>query len=171
MKLLATILLFVVIQAEAATNSYILGPVQKDGRRFVREILYDSQSVQFLIDYLANSGTDYDALLIIHASQIAQQVKDNEIARILGTLPSTIVLKYNTAAELATAFRLEYQAATSYRACQLAAWITGLIDSGAVTITQVRNAFGYTVNQYNAMRARMDALVVTWNNMQASTGE
>lgn len=170
MKLLALLFCIVAAEAGAATNSYVLAPIQKDGRRFVREILYDSQSVQFFIDYLS-SNTNYDAQLVIHATQLAQQVKDNEISGILRSLPSTIVLKYNTPAELATAFRDEYKIATSYRACQLAAWITGLVDSGSVTTTQVRNAFGYTVTQYNAMRSRMDILTATWNNMQASAGE
>ena len=63
-------------------------------------------------------------------------------------------LRFATGAELAAAFRRRYKAAEGFEAARLATWLLNRIDDGTFTDAQVRNAFGLTVAQYNALKTK-----------------
>jgi hypothetical protein len=80
-------------------------------------------------------------------------------------------LQHATEAQLAAAFRERYRAASKVECARLAKWLLDHIDAGDFTDTQVRNAFGLTVNQYDAMKTRMTTLRTAYNAVLAAQGE
>ena len=80
-------------------------------------------------------------------------------------------LRYATGTQLAEAFRERYRSSTREECARLAAWLLARIADGTWTDTQVRNAFGLTVAQYNAMKTRMQTLADHWAAVQAAEGE
>jgi hypothetical protein len=65
--------------------------------------------------------------------------------------PSTTMLDFRT-----------QPADADVQAAAVAYWLIERIADGTFTDTQVRNAFGLTVTQYNAMKARMQTLHDQW---------
>jgi hypothetical protein len=68
-----------------------------------------------------------------------------------------LVLRHATSAQLAAAFRERYRDSRGLEAGRLSRWLLDRIADGTWTDNQVRNAFGLTVTQYNAMKTRMIA--------------
>ena len=80
-------------------------------------------------------------------------------------------LVHQTPAQLAARFRAAYRDATQERAAKMAYWLIERILAGDFTDTQVRNAFGLAVTQYNAMKARMTTLHDQYAAVQTARGE
>lgn len=82
-----------------------------------------------------------------------------------------LALKHATGAQLAAAFRVRYREATGLEACRLARWLLNRIADGTWTDTQVRNAFGRNVTQYNAMKTRLETKAARYDAVVADAGE
>lgn len=80
-------------------------------------------------------------------------------------------LRYQTATQFATRLRERYRNASREECARIATWILGKIEAGDVTDTQVRNAFGLTVAQYNTLKTKMTNLRANWLAVQAAAGE
>ena len=80
-------------------------------------------------------------------------------------------LKYQTAAQFAARLRERYRYASREEAARIATWILNKIDAGDLTDVQVRNAFGLTLTQYNAMKTRMSNLRTAYQSVQSAVGE
>lgn len=94
-------------------------------------------------------------------AELVQAVEDNRPA----------ALAYQTGAQLAGRFRARYLNASRVDAAKLAYWLIERIADGTFTDTQVRNAFGLTVTQYNATKARMQTLHDQWAAVLSAQGE
>ena len=82
-----------------------------------------------------------------------------------------LVLKHQTAAQLAARFRERYRNASKEEAARMATWLLNRIEAGDFTDAQVRSAFGLTVTQYNNLKTRMSTLRANWQAVQAAQGE
>lgn len=82
-----------------------------------------------------------------------------------------LALRYATSAQLAAAFRERFRAATGLEAGRLARWLLDRITDGTWTDAQVRNAFGLTVTQYNAMKTRLETKASRYDAVIADAGE
>lgn len=80
-------------------------------------------------------------------------------------------LRHQTAAQFAARLRERYRNASREEAARIATWILNRIEAGDLTDAQVRNAFGLTVTQYNAMKTRMTNLRTAYQAVQAAAGE
>lgn len=80
-------------------------------------------------------------------------------------------LQYQTAAQLADKLRLRYLKSSREECARIARWILDHIDNGDFTDTQVRNAFGLTVAQYNALKTKWTNLRTAYNAVQSAQGE
>lgn len=80
-------------------------------------------------------------------------------------------LKHQTAAQFAARLRERYRGASREEAARVATWVLNRIEAGDLTDAQVRNAFGLTTTQYNAMKARMTSLRTAWLAVQSAQGE
>ena len=54
---------------------------------------------------------------------------------------------------------------------QLAKFVIARIQSGDLTDSQVRTAFGLTVTQWNALKTKMNTWISAYNTLQAAVGE
>jgi hypothetical protein len=80
-------------------------------------------------------------------------------------------LKYETGAQAAARFRAAYKSGTGMYAGQLATWLLARITDATFTDAQVRNAFGLTTTQYNAMKTRMQSVASNYAALLAAAGE
>lgn len=80
-------------------------------------------------------------------------------------------LQHQTAAEFAARFRARFQRAERDDAWRLAAKLLGWIESGDITDTQARNAFGLTVTQWNTLKSKMTTMRTRYNELLAAAGE
>lgn len=82
-----------------------------------------------------------------------------------------LVLRHATGAQLAAAFRERFRAATGLEAGRLARWLLDRIADGTWTDTQVRNAFGPNVTQYNNLKTRLTEKATRYDAVIADAGE
>jgi hypothetical protein len=152
------------------SSVHTLGVVQKDGRRWVVEDHADNFGTHYLHEYLAEPNADYAAILSDRAVVLSQRLIDREIVTLLGN-DADPVLEHATKTLFAQVLRETYRNATREECARLAAWIIHRINSGWVTETQVRNAFGLTVGQWTTLKAKLTALRDHWLAIQAAQGE
>ena len=65
------------------SSSYSVAGAEVDGSRLVRETHVDGNGDPHVIDYLAAPTTDKDALLALHATQLAEQLAEQEAEELL----------------------------------------------------------------------------------------
>jgi hypothetical protein len=65
------------------SSSYTEGHAQVDGRHYITEIHVDSDGKQHQIEYLANSGYDYDAKMNARAAILSEQLAEAEFESIM----------------------------------------------------------------------------------------
>lgn len=82
-----------------------------------------------------------------------------------------LTLRHQTAAQFAARLRERYRSAGKEEAARIATWVLNHIDNGDFTETQVRNAFGLNVTQWNTLKAKMTTLRTQWQAIQAAQGE
>jgi hypothetical protein len=82
-----------------------------------------------------------------------------------------LLLKHQTAAQFIARFREAYRNSDRERCVQLAKFVITRIQAGDLTDTQVRNAFGLTVTQWNALKTKMNTWVTAYNTLQSAVGE
>lgn len=146
------------------------GHAQKDGRRYVQEIHTDHLGAEHRYEYLAAQDADIQSILTTRAGALAILLAEREYREHIET-DGWSALEHQTGAQFAARFRAEYQSASKARCAYLAWWIIRRLANGDVTDAGVRNAFGMTVTQYNAFKARMQTLHDHWAAVLAATGE
>ena len=82
-----------------------------------------------------------------------------------------MTLNHATWAQLAARFRERFRDAEKLEVWRLAAFIKLLINEGYVTVTQVRNAFELTPEQFNALASRFDGYVTKYYELKNAAGE
>jgi hypothetical protein len=82
-----------------------------------------------------------------------------------------LLLKHQTAAQFVARFREAYRNSERERCVQLGKFVIARIQSGDLTETQVRNAFGLTTTQWNTLKTKMNNRITAWNTLQAAVGE
>lgn len=82
-----------------------------------------------------------------------------------------LTLHHQTAAQFAARLRERYKSASREEAARIATWLMNHIDNGDFTETQVRNAFGLNVTQWNTLKAKLTTLRTQWQAIQAAQGE
>jgi hypothetical protein len=80
-------------------------------------------------------------------------------------------LKYQTVSQFADRLRLRYLKSSKIECARLAKWLLDHIDAGDFTDTQVRNAFGLSVAQYNTLKTKWTNLRTAYNAVMAAQGE
>lgn len=82
-----------------------------------------------------------------------------------------LVLKYATLTQLGNAFRERYKDSTGWETFRLATWLVNRIDDGTFTIQQVRNFFGLSVPEANALYAKWQDWKAKFDEMNGAIGE
>lgn len=82
-----------------------------------------------------------------------------------------LLLKHQTVSQFVARFREAYRNAERDRVVQLARFVISRIQSGDLTDTQVRNAFGLTSAQWNTLKTKMQNWITADNSIKAAVGE
>ncbi len=146
------------------------GPVQKDGRRFVRETHIDNLGIIHVVEYLAATGTDYQAVLTARSPQIEEQLESAEAlnALVFDAAPS---LNYQTLAQFLQRLRTLYKAASQDECGRIATWIINRLNAGNVTASQLQNVFNLTPAQWTTLQTKMTNLRTNYLVVQSAIGE
>lgn len=152
------------------SSSHTLGPVQRDGRRYVSEDHVDNIGKHWLHEYLAVANADYNANRISWMQKLTDLLVAAEIRAAL-TVDENPNLIYATKAQFVPVLREAYRTSTKEESARLATWVLNRIDSGYVTENQVQNAFGLTAGQWSNLKAKMTALRTNYLAVQAASGE
>jgi hypothetical protein len=153
----------------ALTSSYTVEHAQSDGRKWVREKHVDAFAREHFRTYLSTDAMDKDAILAAHAVQIEDSLKTQEAQECIDQ--DKISLEYITKAELAAIIREIYRNGSPEVVVKIARWIRRRIIAGDFTETQVRNAFGLTVNQWDALKIKLQAMDEALTVFETAVGE
>lgn len=153
------------------SSSFTIDPVpQKDGRRFVTETHQLNVGGPLTQTYLAAANADYAAIMAARVLLLNEGLAQNELDA--NIQQATFVLNHQTAAEAATRFRQRWQSSSKQDCARMAYWLIERINAGSFTDTQVRNAFGLTLTQYNTLKAnKLVPYHDAWAALLAAVGE
>jgi len=82
-----------------------------------------------------------------------------------------ILLKHQTPSQFIARLREAYRQSDKERTAQLARWVLAKLQTGDVTDTQLRTAFGLTVTQWNNLKTKMTNLRNAANALKTAVGE
>lgn len=129
-----------------------VAPAQKDGRSWVHEVHTDNIGLTYVADYLAAVGANYDAIMSARATALALQIEIAEYVTKIAADASPLPFQYQTAAQFAAKFRIDYQSAIGFSVAYLAYWIINRISAGDFTDAQVQAVFGLTTVAYTTLK-------------------
>jgi len=144
--------------------------VQRDGRRWVRELHTDHVGVPYVRNYLAGALDDLNAALAAYAVILADNIKLAEIAANVAAvtangLLATISMVYSTAAENRAAGRIAYQNATRTDAIMIGDFLSSLTDA------QLQNIFNMPAGQVTTLRTnKLTPAATAAATIRAATG-
>lgn len=134
-----------------ATSVIVDISVQKDGRKWVRELHTDSFNIQYGRSYLADALYDLSAALAAYAVILDTNLTQMEISyNVVSVLNNgslaTVTFSYSTASQNRTALRQAYQTATKQDAIMIGDFLSSLTDG------QLQTLFSMTAGQVNTLR-------------------
>jgi hypothetical protein len=144
--------------------------VQKDGRRWVRELHTDLVSLVHERNYLAGALDDLNIALAAYAVQLGIDIGNaeitNNVAQVstIGSLASPTFI-YSTVAQNVAALRAAYLVATQAQAIMMGDYLSSLTD------VQLENAFGLTQIQVTTLRInKLTPAAASAATLRAATG-
>lgn len=124
---------------------------QHDGRFWAGERHTDQLGLIYEFRYLADAGTDAQAVMAARVSTINASLTAGEIANNIAAVSTlgaqaTVTFNYSTVAANAAAVRAAYATMTQTQAIFTGEFL------GSLTDTQLQNAFGLTTGQVATLR-------------------
>lgn len=130
--------------------------VQVDSRRYVLEIHSDAQGEVWRSSYLGRDTDDRNVIAIARATQLGKDLANIEVDNAISS-DSAPTMRFQTGAEFLGRVREFYRNEQSERLVHIARWLRRRIAAGDVTENQVRNAFGFSMPQWDAFKTKMQA--------------
>lgn len=154
-----------------ASSSFALdGHAQADGRRYVVETHSLTVGAAIKLTYLAAAGADYTNVMNARVAGINEGLAENEFNVCLSA--GTFTTVEQTGAQMADRFRARWRSSTQDECARMAYWLIERINAGSFTDTQVRNAFGLTLQQYTTLKTnKLTPYHDAWAAMLAAVGE
>lgn len=152
------------------SSTFSVGAPQANGHSYVIEYHTDHIGVVRTFEYGPVPAIDYAAHATSTAAALEVALAESEYEHTVSS--TTVSLQHQTAAQFAARLRERYRTADRVELAKLAWWIVERINGGQLTDTQVRNAFGMTVTQYNTFKSsRLVPAHDAWATILASRGE
>ncbi len=82
-----------------------------------------------------------------------------------------LLLKHQTPEAFVARVRQAYRDGNSEQLVKIARFLIARVQAGDVTDAQLRTAFGLNTTQWNALKARMQALITSDNTIKSAIGE
>lgn len=151
--------------------SISIGHLQKDGRRFVREVHSDVQGVYADLEYLADPLLDFDAIATAREPVLVARLAEVD-ARETIDLQRQPAPRFQTLPDLLLKVRQRYLTSVGEETCRIARWIVDRLNDGSVTVVQMRTAWGgIPTNEWNAINGRMDTFANSITAVESAVGE
>jgi len=151
-------------------STYQVGLALANGSRLVQETHTLNVGDPIIINYRAAVGTDYAAKMTARVARLNEQLAESEFALQLDR--SGINLNHQTASEFAARLRERWRRSSQEQCARIAWWIIKRLNAGDVTDTQLRNAFGLTLTQWNALKtSKLIPMHDSWAVVLAAAGE
>ena len=147
-----------------------VGHAQKDGRKFVLEVHSDAQGEFSRLEYLADPAADFDAIAAVREPILLESSAQSQLDQAI-TEDVMPPLRFFDVDGLVVRIRELFRNGERERLCEIARGILARINAGELTDTQVRNAFGLTAGQYNALKNRIIALAMALDTVRGARGE
>lgn len=149
------------------STSVIEEPVQKDGRRYVRERHTDELGEVHEVSYLAESGGNALTVAQGRAALIDNQIKELEFQNCLAAImrEATPRLRHLTLAEVGPLIRAWYATTAGEECAKVSAYLLTLTDA------QLRTIFGVTATQLTTLKNRLTTRRNAWTTLQSQVGE
>jgi hypothetical protein len=144
--------------------------VQKDGRRWVRELHTDQVGLQYVRNWLATAVDDLAAALAAYATQLSADITAREIANNVAQVlangsVAVLTFVYSTPTLMFTSLRPAYQTATRVDAIMIGDFLSSLTDG------QLQTVFSMTAGQVTTLRAnKLTPAANAATTIRASTG-
>lgn len=154
------------------SSGFTVGHQQRDGRMYIQEQHTDNVGIVHFVEYLGSLGqTDAERMNIMNARalQIDEQLKAQEVLDCISLDRLTTV--YIDKTMLASRIRELYRNGEMVFLVRIARWIRRRIVAGGFTEDQVRNAFGLTQAQWDALKAKMMAMDDCLGTVETARGE
>ena len=147
-----------------------VGHAQKDGRKFVLEVYSDAQGEFARLEYLAEPTADFNTIAAAREPVLLESSARSELDQAIAedVMPA---LRFFDLSALVARVRELFRNGEAERLCEIARWILARINAGDLTDLQVRNAFGLTAGQYNALKNRITTLATALNTVRGARGE
>lgn len=134
------------------TSSITNTDIQKDNRRWIRELHTDQAGIKYIRQYLANASDDVNAALAAYATLLTSLINLNEITNNINQVlfngsTAVITFVYSTAAENRQALRNAYLTALRVEAIMLGDFLSSLTDA------QLQTIFSMTAGQVTTLRS------------------
>lgn len=163
------------------SSTYALGDVQADGRREVVETHNTPAGYPYVARYMAEPGTDYQAVMLARIPKLERRLALWEFTRIVAADPAILVLRHQTGADFATRFWAEvtetHRQNNKFAYARLLWWVYEMVLAGYLTSAQVRTAYNVhynknlTIAQWNALAtARLIPAHARYAEMMAEQG-
>jgi hypothetical protein len=147
------------------------GHTQPGGGRYVIERHTDSTGkVHQIGPYLAADGFDTNARLTAQAALLLTQLQADELLDVLEGLLNPNELAHIGKAELASRIRELCASKTGIELCEIASRVLATVESGKITDTEWRTAFGLNVSQWNNVKTQMGVMRTNLNAVKAAVG-
>ena len=82
-----------------------------------------------------------------------------------------LILKHQTVQELVARVREAYRTGDPDKLARIAQFFTSRVQSGDLTETQIRNAFGMNQTQFNNFKAKLQSIASARSTIDSSVGE
>lgn len=133
------------------TSDFVAGPVQVDGRRWVRERHVDHMGVILTFDWLAPVGADITTAVSDRAALLPPQATAAEVEKDVGEITrlgslATVTTNYALLGQVRAALRLAYKTAVGSDAAMLGDFLASLTDA------QLQTLFAMTAGQVTTLR-------------------
>jgi hypothetical protein len=147
-----------------------VGHAQKDGRKYVLEVHSDAQGEFTRVEYLAEPDADFNAIALAREPVLLESMAQSDLDQAIAdeVMPR---LRFFDVNGLVARIRELFRNNERERLCEIAHWILERINAGDLTDLQVREAFGLTPGQYNALKSRISALAAALDTVRGAKGE
>lgn len=147
-----------------------LGTPQKDGKQFVTERHSDALGEFAVVEYRADTKTDYEATAAKRHPQLLADYAKDEARSIVdqGLRPTP---RFQTVPELLLKVRERYRSSTQDETCVIARWIVQRLGDGSIATSQCATAWGVNAGGWNAINGRMDGYMAALDAVLVAKGE
>lgn len=146
-------------------------PIDKDNLEVVYTFTTSAGDVYVDGSRIVPKTTDLAVFGTTCGANILSALTQKEISDWLSVYVAGRTLKYATGADLISTLREAYRSYSQWELCKLANVLMAYYNAGAVTATQLQNAFGLTSTQWTTLATQIQNYSTIYTQAVAAQGK